>query len=113
LLTGRRQPRHRHYGEYVSQLFSSPPQNILQEASGRELRALPLDGKDGATTAYRIYTIDTYGFRTLTSELADTSDRVGTPGGFLCGSPLPSLKDWLLECDADDASDGESNARLH
>ena len=30
---------------------------------------------EGAMIAYRIYTIDTHGYRTLKSEFADTNDR--------------------------------------
>jgi hypothetical protein len=77
------------------------------------MRALPRDGKEGATTAYRIYTIGPHGSRTLTSELADTNDREALRAVFDAVLRFPAQKIWLLECDTDDASGGESNARLH
>jgi hypothetical protein len=63
-------------------------------------------------TAYRIFTVDAEGCRTLKSQLADTSNREALRAAFDAVRRSPAQRIWLLECDPDDASDGGSS-RLH
>jgi hypothetical protein len=50
-------------------------------------------------TAYRTYTIDTHGYRTLKSEFADTNDREALRVALEAVRRFPAERTWLLECD--------------
>jgi hypothetical protein len=51
-------------------------------------------------TAYRIYSVDTHGVRTLDSELTDTNDREALRAAFEAVRRFPAQRVWLLECDS-------------
>jgi hypothetical protein len=60
-------------------------------------------------TAYRTYTIDTHGYRTLKSEFADTNDREALRVALEAVRRFPAERTWLLECDPNYAQVGEQS----
>ncbi len=56
-------------------------------------------------TAYRLYTVDTDGWRTLKCERPETSELEALRAAFEAVRRFPGQRVWLLECDPDDAPD--------
>lgn len=59
--------------------------------------------------AYRIYTLDTDGCRTLKKEFTDTNDLEALRAAFEAVRRFPAQRIWLLECDPDDAQVSEQS----
>jgi hypothetical protein len=65
-----------------------------------------------AMAAYRIYTVEPDGCRTLKSELAETNNLEALRTAFEAVLRFPAERLWLLECDPDDAPDSRQSS-LH